>query len=135
MWLTASPIAYSVFLWILSSWQKSCVKLLAILAAVSFGMFVFLRDSQQAKKKITVPFSNLCFPEILALTSLQGWEIILCMRVCTSWVSFWVYYQKEMEKKPFSPLLETTQWCDHSAEWFTQLWGKSTLSPHLDRNQ
>lgn len=72
MWLTASPIAYSVFLWILSSWQKSCVKLLAILAAVSFGMFVFLRDSQQAKKKITVPFSNLCFPEILALTSLQG---------------------------------------------------------------
>lgn len=62
-----------------SSWQKSCVKLLTILAPVSFGMFVVLRDSQQEKKKITVPFSNLCFTEILALTSLQGWEIILCV--------------------------------------------------------
>ena len=62
MWLTASPIAYSVFLWILSSWQKSCVKLLAILAAVSFGMFVFLRDSQQAKKKNHSPLQQPVLP-------------------------------------------------------------------------
>jgi hypothetical protein len=44
------------------------------LSAVSLGMFVALWDSQQEEKNPnqSPSFGNLCFPEILALTSLQG---------------------------------------------------------------
>lgn len=47
--------------------HMTCVKLLAILAAVSFGMFVFWTYSSQ---KITI-LNDTFFTSVLALASLQ----------------------------------------------------------------
>lgn len=76
--------------------------------------------TERREKSQSVSFSNLGFPEILALTSLQGWEIILCLRVCPSSVSFRVFLTRKTQREKHVCLY--LQHCDNSAGQFPQLW-------------